>query len=88
MKAYLDVTDIAERYQVSRDKAYSIIRAIKFVSDGYTLPGKRPKGALPGAKVLQSELKKWEDSYGMTQSFGAYAYKTIQPNKRKGENEQ
>ena len=67
-KAFFGVQDIAERYQVSRDKAYSIIRAIKYVSDGYTLPGKRPKGALPGAKVLPSELKKWEESYGLNKS--------------------
>ena len=67
-KAFYGVQDIAERYQVSKDKAYSIIRAIKATSDGYTEPGKRPKGALPGAKVLPSELHKWEESYGIKHS--------------------
>ena len=64
-KAFYGVQDIAERYHISKCKAYSIIRAIKVTSDGYIEQGKRPRGALPGAKVLPSELKKWEESYGI-----------------------
>ena len=58
MKAYLDVNDVAERFGVKRDKAYSLIRAIKAVS--YP-PG---VGALGKGKILLSELERWEQMYG------------------------
>lgn len=57
-KAYLDVDDVAERFGVKRDKAYSLIRAIKAVS--YP-PG---VGALGKGKILPSELERWEQMYG------------------------
>ena len=57
-KAYLDVNDVAERFGVKRDKAYSLIRAIKAVS--YP-PG---VGALGKGKILPSELERWEQMFG------------------------
>ncbi|MBO4284298.1 MAG: hypothetical protein J5958_06725 [Clostridia bacterium] len=58
MKAYLDVNDVSERFGVKRDKAYSLIRAIKAVS--YP-PG---VGALGKGKILPSELERWEQMFG------------------------
>lgn len=58
MKAYLDVNDVAERFGVKRDKAYSLIRAIKAVSYPPRV------GALGKGKILPSELERWEQMYG------------------------
>lgn len=58
MKAYLDWHDVADMFGVSKDKAYSLIRAIKAVS--YP-PG---VGALGKGKILPSELERWQAMYG------------------------
>ena len=58
MKAYLDVNDVAERFGVKRDKAYSLIRAFKAVSYPPRV------GALGKGKILPSELERWEQMYG------------------------
>lgn len=52
MKAYLDKTDIMERYGVGMNKAVGIISAVRRICGG---------GQLPAGKILPAELAYWED---------------------------
>lgn len=53
-KTFFGVKDIMERYDISQNKAYEILQAIRQLCNGGKL------GA--GAKVLPSELKYWEST--------------------------
>ena len=55
MKAYIDVEDVKQRYDIGKDAAYRIIREVKHFA-GNTFGG--------AAKVLPSELTAWEESRG------------------------